>query len=160
MNTSLQRIPKPVRFAAGAAVGFLVAVGVVAVTAQAAGFHLDYGNGPSAAAATPSPSASPQPAASPSPGAMQSQAAAGRQAVVAAEAQVLGLKPKDLTADIKAGQTLSQLALAKGISQDQFRAALIAAVQASPNLPAAAQQSAVQKLQTGPIPYWSGKATK
>jgi hypothetical protein len=154
MNSSLQRIPKPARFAAGAAGGFVVAVAAVIVTAQAAGFHLDLGGKPVAAAAAPSPAASPLPAVGPSPAAMQSPAAASRRAIVAAEAQVLGLKPKDLTADIKGGQKVAQLAQAKGLSQDQFRAALIAAVQASPSLPAATQQALVRKLQSAPIPNW------
>jgi hypothetical protein len=132
----------------------IVAVAVVVITAQAAGLHLDLGSKPLAAAAAPSPAASPVPAVSPSPGAMQSPAAASRRAVVVAEAQILGLKPKDLTTDVKGGQKVAQLAQAKGLSQDQFRAALISAVQASANLPAATQQALVQKLQSGPIPNW------
>lgn len=149
------KISKPVRFAAGAVGGLIVAAGVVAVTAQAVGFHFDFGSSP-VAAATPAPVASPSPGAMPSP----APAAAGRRAIVAAEAQVLGLKPKDLMTDVKGGQTVAQLAQAKGLSQDQFRAALISAVQAMSSLDPATQQSLIQKLQTGAIPLWNGAMTK
>lgn len=159
MNASLARIPKPLRFAAGAAGGLLVAAGVVVVTAQATGFHL--GGQPAAvsAAATPAPTPSAAPTPMPSQPAMNSGQAAGRKAVLAAEAQVLGLKPKDLVTDVKSGQTVAQLAQQKGLSEDQFRTSLVTALQSS-NLPSDTLQPLLQKLQTGAIPYWSGAAAK
>ena len=41
-------------------------------------------------------------------------------AVLESEADVLGMKPEDLRKDLKAGQKVSDLAKAKGITQQQF----------------------------------------
>src|SRR5579871_2772111 len=135
MNISLSRIPKPARFATGAVLGLLVAGAVVAVTAFATGFRL---GGPAAPSVAVAAAPSPTPSAAPSPRASGAQATS-RRAIVMAEAQVLGIKAKDLTADVKNGQTVSQLAQQKGLSEDQFRAALIKAVQAS-SLPSATER--------------------
>ena len=109
---------------AAAAVGALVVAGaVVVVTAAATNV---YRNNASNHPAT-------QPATAASPGA---QGAAGgkqapanpaqkavHQAVLQAEAQALGIKPKELSADLRQGTTVHQLADQKGLSQAAFQAA-------------------------------------
>ena len=119
---------------------------------------------PAALAATPSPSAA---AAAPQAGAGQSNRHAAmraiRRAEFVSEAQVLGIAPKDLRADLKNGQTVQQLAQAKGMDESQFEAALVAALK--PRLDALVDRgvitrgqadAAIDRIQKGHIPYWSG----
>ena len=119
---------------------------------------------PAAFAATPSPSA---PAAAPKAGAGQSNRHAAmrdiRRAEFVSEAQVLGIAPKDLRADLKSGQTVQQLAQAKGMDESQFETALVAALK--PRLDALVDRgaitrgqadAAVDRIQKGHVPYWNG----
>ena len=111
---------KPLKLAIGAAGGLVVAAGVVVITASAAGLTLVGLHSPTAATPTPSPTATGAPA----------QARAGAnpatravsQAVSQAEAQALGLKPRDLSTDLRQGMTLHQVADKQGVSQADFQA--------------------------------------
>lgn len=77
-------------------------------------------------------------------------------------AQALGISPKELESDMAQGQTVAQIAAAKGITEDQFRTNLINALQSkldamvkSGQLTQADEDAFLQKLRTGPIPYWN-----
>jgi hypothetical protein len=110
---------KPIKLAVGAVGGLVVATGIVVITASATGFHLTGSSQPApvtAASPAPAPSASPQrPAANPAARTMN-------QAVAQAEAQVLGIQPKELTAALRKGTTVHQLADQTGIAQADFQA--------------------------------------
>lgn len=82
-------------------------------------------------------------------------------AVLDAAAKSLNLTTAELKADLAKGQTLHQLADSKGISETQFRSALIKNL--TPVLDQAVGQGkltktqetgVLQHLQTGPIPFW------
>lgn len=117
---------------------------------------------PAAFAAAPSPAA-----AAPKAGAGDSSRHAAmrliRRAEFVSEAQVLGVKPKDLRADLKNGQTVEQLAQAKGMDKSQFETALVAALK--PRLDALVDRGAVtrgqadaaiDRIQKGHVPFWKG----
>ncbi len=85
------------------------------------------------------------------------------QALMNAAASALGITTDQLKADLKNGMTLSQIAAAQKppVTQDQFRARLI--VNLKPLLDQAVtdkkltsdqEQKILQRLQTGPIPFW------
>jgi membrane-bound lytic murein transglycosylase B len=116
---------RPIKLAVGAAGGIVVAAGVVVITASATGLHLAGSSQPApvtASSPAPVPSASPmRPAADPAARAMN-------QAAAQAEAQVLGIQPKELAADLRKGTTVHQLADQKGISQADFQARFKAAL--------------------------------
>src|SRR5213593_3687101 len=112
-------------------------------------------------AATPTPSPSKPTAA----GTQQPSAdrRAIRRAVIEAEADVLGIKPEELVKDLKAGQKVSDLAKAKGMTKEQFAARLIANLK--PRLDALVDHKVITRaqadkvldwLQTGHIPFWDG----
>ena len=105
-----------------AALGALVlAGGVLAVTAAATGLYRGSPSSRPTMAATPSTAASPGPAGARSGNAANQGVKAARQAVLQAEAQVLGMRPKDLAAQLKQGTTVHQLADQKGIAQADFQ---------------------------------------
>ena len=92
---------------------------------------------------------------------------ADRRAVAAAvfesEADVLGMKPADLRAALKSGQTVEQLAAAKGLSQDQFADRLATAVKpaldqlvASKQITQAQEDRVLKRIRAGHIPFWNG----
>lgn len=99
--------------------------------------------------------------------------AGGRQAaytkqLLAAAASALGVTGDQLKTDLAKGMSLSQIAAAHNppITEDQFRTKLIGAIkplldQAVTNkkLTAAQEQAILQRLQSGPIPFWD-KAPK
>jgi len=103
---------------------------------------------------------------SPSPGATAGKHSARHavvKAVVDSEADVLGIKPEDLRKDLKAGQKVSDLAKAKGITEDQFEARLTAALK--PRLEALVDHKQITQAQAdrildriarGHIPFWDG----
>jgi hypothetical protein len=110
---------KLVKLVIGALGGLVVAMGVVVITASAAGVNL--------AGLHASPSPSPVPASTPSPPARaratpNPAARAVAQAVLQAEAQALGVQPRDLTKDLRQGMSLHQVAEQKGVSQADFQA--------------------------------------
>jgi membrane-bound lytic murein transglycosylase B len=115
-------LPAWTKIAAGAAGAFALVGGTVALTAAVTGSSLGPAGSqlvaPTATPASPLPPAS-APGATPNPGAR-----AMATAVLEAEAQVLGIQPKELRADFKAGTTVQALAAQKNISQAQFQTQL------------------------------------
>ncbi len=86
-----------------------------------------------------------------------------RRAVVEAEADVLGIKPQTLVKDLRAGQTVSELAKAKGLSENQFEARLLANLK--PRLETLVDRKVITQAQAdrviawiakGHIPFWNG----
>lgn len=101
------------------------------------------------------------PAAGKDPG---SELAAYRQALLSAAASALGVSDQQLKTDLAQGMTLSQVAAAQTppVTEAQFRAALIAkltpmldAAVTSKKLTTTQEKAIIQRLQTGPIPYWN-----
>ncbi len=85
------------------------------------------------------------------------------QALMSAAASALGITTDQLKADLKAGITLSQIAAAQKppVTQDQFRARFIAYLKplldqavTDKRLTSDQEQKILQRLQTGPIPFW------
>ena len=83
--------------------------------------------------------------------------------MIEAEADVLGIKPEELVKDLKAGQKVSDLAKAKGLTKEQFTARLIANLK--PRLDALVDHKVITRaqadkvldwIQTGHIPFWDG----
>ena len=141
-------IPTVVKLALGGGAAGLLGLGALTAT-------------PVLAAATPAPSASP---AAP---AAHGDARQDRRQVVRvlfeAEAGVLGLKPEELRADLRSGQTVEQLAAAKGMGKDQFADRLATA--AKPGLDklvdehkiTSAQETRVlAAVRAGHVPFWNG----
>ena len=118
---------------------------------------------PVLAAGTPTPA----PAASPAPPGQHRDARQDRRQVLRvvfdAEAGVLGLKPEELRADLKNGQTVEQLAAARGMTKDQVVTQLAAA--ARPGLDklvdehkitGAQEQKVLGWIGAGHVPFWNG----
>lgn len=89
------------------------------------------------------------------------------QQYVSAAASALGLTDAQLKSDLASGQSLSQIAAAKHITEADFRTKLIAklkptldAAVTSKALTAAQEQAIVNRLQTGTLPLWHAKKTK
>ena len=103
---------------------------------------------------------------SPNPGATADKHAARHavvKAVVDSEAEVLGMKPEDLRKDLKAGQKVSDLAKAKGVTEAQFETRLTAALK--PRLEALVDHKQItqaradrilDRIAKGHIPFWNG----
>jgi len=114
-------------------------------------------------AASPTPTSNPSaPTKAPSTDHRSDRRAIAR-AVFASEADVLGITPKTLRADLKAGQKVSDLAKAKGLTKDQFETKLIA--NAKPRLATlvdhkvitqAQADKAIDRLSNGFVPFWGG----
>ncbi len=92
--------------------------------------------------------------------ALEGRAAEG--IVTAAVPKALGLAPDELKKELAAGQTLQQIASAKGMDEAAFRTKLIAT--AKPDLDQAVTakkitqaqaDAAIQRLQKNPIPMWT-----
>lgn len=87
--------------------------------------------------------------------------------VFEAEADVLGIKPEELRADLKAGKSVSELAEAKGITKDQFADRLATAAKPgldklvdSKAITAEQEQKVLQRIRAGHIPFWTRHAHK
>src|SRR4029077_6221658 len=80
----------------------------------------------SAFAASPSPSPKPAAGATQPSTDRHADRRAIRGAVIESEADVLGIKPETLVADLKAGQKVSDLAKDKGMTKEQFETKLVA----------------------------------
>jgi hypothetical protein len=96
-------------------------------------------------------------------GAPKAGTAAYQQQLLTAAASALGITPQQLRTDLMSGQTLSQVAAAQKppVTEAQFRAKLIANLtplldQAVKDgkLTSSQEQQIIQRLQTGPIPFW------
>ena len=124
MPMKFSTLPAWTKLAAGVAGAFAVVGGTVVVTAAVTGSNAAQ-TGPQLLAPTATPyspaPATGSPAATPNPAAR-----AVALAVLEAEAQVLGIQPKELRTAFRAGTTLQTLAAQKSISEPQFEAQLTA----------------------------------
>jgi hypothetical protein len=86
------------------------------------------------------------------------------QQLLSAAASALGISDAQLKTDLANGMSLSQIAAAQNppVTEAQFRASLIAkltplleAAVTNKQLTSAQEQAILQRLQTGPIPFWS-----
>ena len=84
------------------------------------------------------------------------------QQYVAAAAAALGISEAELKSDLSSGQSLSQVAAAKHVSEADFRARLIANLKPAldkavtdKKLTADQEQKIISALQTGPLPLWN-----
>ena len=86
-----------------------------------------------------------------------------RLAVLESEADVLGIKPEELRKDLKAGQKVSDLAKAKGMTRQQFAVKVDATLK--PRLEALVDHKQITQAQAdrildriakGHIPWWDG----
>jgi hypothetical protein len=86
------------------------------------------------------------------------------QQLVSAAASALGITDAQLKTDLAGGMTLSQVAAAQKppVTEAQFRTNLIAKLKplldtavTNKKLTATQEQTILQRLQTGPIPFWS-----
>jgi hypothetical protein len=136
------------------------AVAVKAVSAAAAAAILGLGV---VQAASPTPT--PTPSASTKAPATDQRAdrRAIARAVFESEADVLGIAPKTLRADLRKGQKVSDLAKVKGMTKEQFETKLIANVK--PRLEAlvdhkvitqAQADRVIDRISKGHIPFWDG----
>ena len=134
-----------------------VAVKTVGAAGAAALLSLGLATGLVQAASnpTPSPSAS---AKAPSP-----DRRVIARAVFESEADVLGIAPKTLRADLRKGQKVSDLAKDKGMTKEQFETRLIASVK--PRLATlvdhkvitqAQADKVVDRISKGYVPFWDG----
>jgi hypothetical protein len=121
-------------------VAALLSLGVAGVLAQAA-----------------SPSPTPKPAAAAKP------ARAVSVAVFESEADVLGITPKTLRADLKQGQKVSDLARDKGMTKETFAAKLVLSVKprleqlvTSKVITQAQADKVIDRINKGHIPFWDG----
>ena len=121
----------------------LLSLGVAGVLAQAA-----------------SPSPTPKPAAAAKPA--TPIRTVGR-AVFESEADVLGITPKALRADLKLGQKVSDLARDKGMTKEQFAGRLVLSVRprleqlvANKVITQAQADKVIDRINKGHIPFWDG----
>jgi hypothetical protein len=86
------------------------------------------------------------------------------QALMTAAASAVGLTPQQLKTDLASGMTLSHIAAAQTppVTEDEFRAKLIANLKplldkavTGKKLTSAQEQAILQRLQTGPLPFWN-----
>lgn len=84
------------------------------------------------------------------------------QQYIAAAAAALGISEAQLSADLKAGQSLADVAKAQNVSEADFRTKLIANLKpmldqavANKALSAAQEQEILTRLQTGELPLWN-----
>jgi membrane-bound lytic murein transglycosylase B len=116
-----------------------------------------------AQAASPTPNPTPTAGAKPSVPDPRSDRRAIFRAVFESEADVLGITPQTLRADLRKGQKVSDLARDKGMTQEQFETKLIAVVR--PRLETmvdhkvitqAQADKAIDRISKGHIPFWNG----
>ena len=134
-----------------------VAVKTVGAAGAAALLSLGLARGLVQAASNPTPS----PSASAKAPATDRRVIA--RAVFESEADVLGIAPKTLRADLRKGQKVSDLAKDKGMTKEQFETRLIASVK--PRLATLVDQKVITQAQAdkvvdriskGYVPFWDG----
>jgi len=134
-----------------------VAVKTVGAAGAAALLSLGLATGLVQAASNPTPS----PSASAKAPATDRRVIA--RAVFESEADVLGIAPKTLRADLRKGQKVSDLAKDKGMTKEQFETRLIASVK--PRLATlvdhkvvtqAQADKIVDRISKGYVPFWDG----
>jgi len=138
-----------VKLVGGGAAAAVLSMGVATGLAQAA-------------SPSPTPSSSSSLSAQTNPD-RKADRRAVRMAVLESEADVLGIKPEELRKDLKAGQKVSDLAKAKGMTEAQFATKLVADLK--PRLEALVDHKQITQAQTdrvldriakGHIPWWNG----
>jgi hypothetical protein len=139
------------------------AVAVKTVSAAGAAALLSLGvAGGLAQAATPSPTPKPS-ASAPAKPDPRSDRRAIRRAVLESEADVLGIAPETLRADLRKGQKVSDLARDKGMTKEQFETRLLAILR--PRLEdlvghkvitQAQADRVADRISKGRIPFWNG----
>ena len=89
------------------------------------------------------------------------------QQYLAAAASALGLTQTQLQADLKNGQSLSQIAAAQHVSEADFRTKLIANLKpaldtavADKKISPAQEQAIINRLQTGQLPLWNAQVKR
>jgi hypothetical protein len=99
------------------------------------------------------------------PGGNKTAIGAYMQQYLAASASALGITQAQLTADLKSGQSLSQVAAAQHVSEADFRTKLVASLKPAlvqavtdKKITSAQEQTIISRLQTGPLPLWSPPA--
>ncbi len=116
-----------------------------------------------AQAASPSPKPAPTASAIQASTDRHADRRAIRRAVVESEADVLGITPKTLVADLKAGQKVSEAAKDKGMTKEQFEIKLV--VNLKPRLEALVDKKVITQAQAdktldriskGYVPFWDG----
>ena len=116
-----------------------------------------------ALAASPSPSPKPTAGATQPSTDKHADRRAIRRAEIEAEADVLGITPKALVADLRAGQKVSDLAKDKGMTKEQFETRLIASLK--PRLETLVDHKVITQAQAdktldriskGYVPFWNG----
>jgi hypothetical protein len=138
-----------------------VAVKTVGAAGAAALLSLGLAGGLAQAASnpTPTPSASTKAPATDH----RSDRRAIARAVFESEADVLGITPVTLRADLRKGQKVSDLARDKGMTKEQFETKLIASVK--PRLAAlvdhkvitqAQADKVIDRISKGYVPFWDG----
>jgi hypothetical protein len=139
-----------VKLVGGGAAAAVLSMGVATGLAQAA-------------SPSPTPSSSTSSPSTPTNPDRKADRRAVRMAVLESEADVLGIKPEDLRKDLKAGQKVSDLAKAKGMTEAQFAAKLVADLK--PRLEALVDHKQITQAQAdrvldriakGHIPWWNG----
>jgi hypothetical protein len=138
-----------------------VAVKTVGAAGAAALLSLGVAGGlAQAATPSPTPKTSASAPAKPDP---RSARRAIRRAVFESEADVLGITPKTLRADLRKGQRVSDLAGDKGMTKEQFETKLLAVLK--PRLETlvehkviaqAQADKAMDRISKGYIPFWNG----
>jgi len=117
----------------------------------------------SAFAASPSPTPKPTAGATQPSTDRHADRRAIRRAEVEAEADVLGITPKALIADLRAGQKVADLAKDKGMTKEQFETRLIASLK--PRLETLVDHKVITQAQAdktldriskGYVPFWDG----
>ncbi len=140
----------------------LAAVAVKTVGAAAIAALLSVGS-VSAFAASPSPTPKPTAGATQPSTDRHADRRAIRRAEVEAEADVLGITPKALIADLRAGQKVADLAKDKGMTKEQFETRLIASLKA--RLETLVEHKVITQTQAdktldriakGYVPFWDG----
>ena len=96
------------------------------------------------------------------PGGHKAEIAAYMQQYITASAAALGVSESQLKADLAAGQSLSQVAAARKVSEADFRTKLIANLKPSldkavtdKKLTADQETTILNRLKTGPLPLWN-----
>ena len=140
------------------------AIAVKAVGAAGTAALLSLGvAGTLAQAASPSPSPKPSSSAAAPAHDPRADRRAMFRAVFEGEADVLGVTPKTLRADLRKGQKVSDLARDKGMTKEQFETKLIATVK--PRLAVlvdhkvitqAQADKVIDRISKGHIPFWDG----
>src|SRR5256886_145047 len=117
-----------------------------------------------ALAASPSPNPNPTAAGTQQPSAdRHADRRAIRRAVFESEADVLGIKPEQLSKDLKSGQKVSDLAKDKGMSKEQFETKLVANLKPRlerlvdhKTITQAQADRVLDRISKGYVPFWDG----